>query len=58
MIVVGYSIAGWTGVGTNYSTDAALQWRLPLALQCLFPVLILALSPFIPESPRWCKSVC
>jgi MFS family permease len=53
LIVVGYSIAGWTGYGSYYETNAAIQWRLPLALQIVAPLLMVLGSPWIPESPRW-----
>ncbi|OKL56107.1 hypothetical protein UA08_08684 [Talaromyces atroroseus] len=52
-ILVGYNIATWLGVGFFYVNAGGAQWRPPLAIQCL-PPLILALGvPFIPESPRW-----
>lgn len=31
----------------------SLNWMVPLAVQIVLPVIILALTPFIPESPRW-----
>jgi len=33
------------------TTDAA--WLIPTALQLILPLVILALIPWIPESPRW-----
>lgn len=56
LIVVAYSIAAWVGVGCYYATNPAFQWRFPLALQCLWPLLMLVAMPLIPESPRWSKS--
>jgi sugar porter (SP) family MFS transporter len=53
LIVVGYSIAGWTGYGSYYETNPQIQWRLPLALQIVAPLLMVLGSPWIPESPRW-----
>ncbi|KAL2817751.1 hypothetical protein BDW59DRAFT_165798 [Aspergillus cavernicola] len=53
ILVAGYSCGGWTTFGTYHATNAALQWRLPLALPILAPLLLLCGSPWIPESPRW-----
>lgn len=52
-IVTGYAIAGWIGVGTYYSSNLSFQWRFPIAVQCLCPLLLLICSPWVPESPRW-----
>ncbi|MCJ1303989.1 hypothetical protein MMC08_006800 [Hypocenomyce scalaris] len=51
--IFGYAIAGWVGVGTYYSQNLALQWRLPIAVACIWPLALLLCSPLIPESPRW-----
>jgi MFS family permease len=55
-IVLGYAIAGWVGAGTFYSSNLSFQWRFPIAVACLPPMGLLACSPWIPESPRWCTS--
>ncbi|KAI5369830.1 Putative major facilitator, sugar transporter, major facilitator superfamily [Septoria linicola] len=42
--------------GVTYATakiSGSLSWRLPLTLQCIPPLFILAGSFCIPESPRW-----
>lgn len=51
--VTGDAISGWIGVGTYYSSSLSFQWRFPFAVQCLFPLLLLVCSPWVPESPRW-----
>ncbi|PZR47420.1 MAG: hypothetical protein DI537_59595 [Stutzerimonas stutzeri] len=51
-LTLGYVIAGWTTVGMYYSTSV-FAWRAPLLIQLLFPLLIVAGLPFVPESPRW-----
>ncbi|RHZ62623.1 hypothetical protein CDV55_105347 [Aspergillus turcosus] len=53
VLVLGYSLAAWTGFACYFSTQLAFQWRFPLAEQCLWPALMLILTPWIPESPRW-----
>ncbi|CAL5868383.1 uncharacterized protein PFLUO_LOCUS2608 [Penicillium psychrofluorescens] len=53
VLVLGYSLAAWTGFACYFSTQPEFQWRFPLAEQCLWPALMLILIPWIPESPRW-----
>ncbi|OAL44212.1 general substrate transporter, partial [Pyrenochaeta sp. DS3sAY3a] len=53
ILVAGYMIAGWIGYGCYFSTNLKFQWRFPLAIGCLWPLLMLIVIPFIPESPRW-----
>ena len=55
VLVGGYSLAAWIGFACYYSKNAAFQWRFPLCVQCLWPLVMLILIPFIPESPRWCE---
>lgn len=53
MMVLGYSLAAWTGFACYFSTNLNFQWRYPLAEQTLFPIALLFMMPWIPESPRW-----
>lgn len=54
-LVFGYMLAGWVGFACYYAetTIPAFGWRFPLALQCLFPLILLCGSPWLPRSPRW-----
>lgn len=52
-ILLGYSLASYMGLAFFHSTIPAAQWRAPLGLAMLFPVLMLLLLPIFPESPRW-----
>lgn len=54
--LVGYTLAAWVGVGSYYSPDAAFNWRFPLSLQVLWPLLQLCFIAWLPESPRWRQS--
>ncbi|QPG73180.1 hypothetical protein FOA43_000486 [Brettanomyces nanus] len=36
-----------------YFIHSSVSFRFPIAFQILFPVLILPMLPFLPESPRW-----
>lgn len=42
------------GFGTNYTSDA--QWRGPLAVQAIPLLLLIPVSFFLPETPRWLVS--
>lgn len=53
MICVGYSLASWTGYGFSFVEASGIQWRLPLAIQCLPPLFLSLGVLFLPESPRW-----
>jgi len=48
----GAFIAAWVTYGT-YSLDSSWCWRLPSLLQGLIPAIQVAVSFFIPESPRF-----
>ncbi|KAJ1559516.1 hypothetical protein HK405_010323, partial [Cladochytrium tenue] len=49
---VGNIIATWTLYPCSY-LDTQLSFRLPIALQCVFGVIVVCFVWFIPESPRW-----
>ncbi|KAI1750792.1 putative sugar transporter [Xylaria castorea] len=50
--VSSFALANWIGYALAFR-DGAIQWRLPLAVQLIFPFLIFPIAPFVPESPRW-----
>lgn len=43
----------WVGYGASFSTNLTLQWRLPLALAALAPLILSGLVWAVPESPRF-----
>lgn len=52
--VVGYIVGAYAGVGFfYYRGDGNAQWRAPLALGCVFPIILICVMPWLPESPRW-----
>ncbi|KAM0331477.1 hypothetical protein ACHAQA_003153 [Verticillium albo-atrum] len=54
-ISFGSFVASLVNLGTkSISSDAS--WLIPTGLQLVVPVIILALLPFAPESPRWLLS--
>lgn len=54
MAVFGYLLASYVGVGFYYyQKGSGQQWRAPLALACLPPLITLLFLVRMPESPRW-----
>ena len=51
---IGYLIANWIGYAGSHAVGDA-QWRIPLAMQIPPAVLLLILTAFLPDSPRWRK---
>lgn len=54
-IATGYVAASWIGFGFYFVNAKATQWRMPLAIGALWPLLLGVGVMLIPESPRWCK---
>jgi MFS transporter, SP family, sugar:H+ symporter len=51
-ISFGQTVASLINFGTqNMKGDKS--WQIPIGLQFIVPVVILALLPLMPESPRW-----
>lgn len=53
VLVFGYAVAAWVGFGCFYATNLDFQWRFRLYLQCFWPLVMLILTPILPETPRW-----
>lgn len=52
IIAFGTMIAYWIDYGASYGPDD-LTWRFPIAFQCVFGVILIVGTCFLPESPRW-----
>jgi len=52
-LAIGYNAAGAVSLGCFFAKNGALAWRLPLAIQCVFPIILLTFSFWMPRSPRW-----
>jgi MFS family permease len=55
LIIIGVAVASWLCFATLYA-NSSLQWRFPVACQILFSLIVLALCPFLCETPRWLAS--
>ncbi|KAL5334443.1 general substrate transporter [Aspergillus crustosus] len=53
--VGGYCIVNWINYGLSFH-EGSIAWRLPIALQLFFIVILFATIPWLPESPRWLLS--
>ncbi|KAI5269370.1 general substrate transporter [Aureobasidium subglaciale] len=50
--VGGFMLVNWINYGLSF-VPGSIQWRLPLALQFIFIIVLFATVPWLPESPRW-----
>ena len=53
LLCVGYTTASWVGLGFYFVNAGGAQWRVPLAIQCIFPLALAAGVLLLPETPRW-----
>lgn len=52
VVAVGTFIAYWLDFGLTY-VDSSIQWRLPVAVQIIFALILFVGAIGLPESPRW-----
>jgi MFS family permease len=52
VIAFGTMIAYWIDYGASYGPNN-LTWRLPIAFQIIFGLILIGGAFFLPESPRW-----
>lgn len=50
--IAGFSLSNWVTFGFSY-VPGPVAWRIPLAFQFLFIVVLYGTVPWLPESPRW-----
>ncbi|KAK3669300.1 hypothetical protein LTR78_010838 [Recurvomyces mirabilis] len=53
MVIFGISLTNWINLAMTYVYNSQVTWRFPLAMQCFWAVLTIALLPLMVESPRW-----
>lgn len=51
-MLVGLMLAYWINYGF-YFHAGPVQWRFPLLFQCIFTLYIVAVTLFLPDTPRW-----
>ncbi|KAK1965475.1 general substrate transporter [Colletotrichum sublineola] len=52
MNIFGFSLSNWVTFGFS-SLTGSVAWRVPLAFQFLFIIILYGTVPWLPESPRW-----
>ncbi|KAJ5917863.1 hypothetical protein N7454_010238 [Penicillium verhagenii] len=52
MNIAGYATVNWINYGLSF-VGGAVAWRLPIALQAIFLIILWSTVPWLPESPRW-----
>ncbi|KAF4308695.1 hypothetical protein GTA08_BOTSDO03736 [Botryosphaeria dothidea] len=61
MFALGYSLSAWIGFGCYFMSAAgnpsSFAWRFPLSFQAAPAIMLLAMSPWLPFSPRWLLAV-
>jgi hypothetical protein len=53
LIVFGVMISYWIDLGFSFLEPSTVSWRFPIAFQILLALIIVAVVPGLPESPRW-----
>lgn len=53
LVAIGFCLANWIGYACSFASGNT-SWRLALGLQLPCAAVLLVLSFFLPESPRWC----
>jgi MFS family permease len=52
MNIFGFMLSNWVTFGFSF-VPGSVAWRVPLAIQFLFIIILYATVPWLPESPRW-----
>ncbi|GAA5898032.1 hypothetical protein JCM6882_003311 [Rhodosporidiobolus microsporus] len=52
MISTGTMLSYWIDLGFSFMESDA-SWRVPVALQCIFAVILNIMIVWLPDSPRW-----
>ncbi|RAK85747.1 sugar transporter [Aspergillus costaricaensis CBS 115574] len=54
-LIIGTNIAYWVDYGLGF-LDNEISWRVPFALQAIYPIVAFGFTLVLPESPRWLAS--
>ncbi|KAJ5590572.1 sugar transporter STL1 [Penicillium hetheringtonii] len=54
-VIFGIAFSNWIDFAFVFGgkVHGSAIWRIPIALQAVFPIMTFIILPFIPESPRW-----
>ncbi|RDW61722.1 sugar porter family MFS transporter [Aspergillus mulundensis] len=51
--IAGYMLSCWVDYGFNFLLPDAMSWKGPFIVQIILSFILLAMSFFLPETPRW-----
>ncbi|KAK5116745.1 hypothetical protein LTR62_007419 [Meristemomyces frigidus] len=51
-ISAGLALSAWVNLGMSF-TNGSVSWRFPLAMSGFWGLIVVAVVPLLPESPRW-----
>lgn len=51
--IAGYMLSCWVDYGFNFLLPSEMSWRGPFIVQIVLSFILLAMSFFLPETPRW-----
>lgn len=52
-ICLGYVLESWIDLGFFTLPEGPVTWRVPVAIACLFSLILMGATYLFPESPRW-----
>ncbi|OKP14023.1 High-affinity glucose transporter [Penicillium subrubescens] len=52
-LIAGYMLSCWVDYGFNFMLPSEMSWRGPFIIQIILSFILLAMSFFLPETPRW-----
>ncbi|KAL4925640.1 sugar porter family MFS transporter [Aspergillus undulatus] len=53
MSIAGYMLSCWVDYGFNFLLPEKMSWQGPFIVQVILAFILLVISFFIPETPRW-----
>ncbi|KAK4905790.1 hypothetical protein LTR49_024965 [Elasticomyces elasticus] len=52
-LIAGYMLSCWVDYGFNFMLPSKLSWQGPFIVQIVLAFVLLTMSFFLPETPRW-----
>lgn len=52
-LIAGYMLSCWVDYGFNFLLPGHMSWQGPFIVQIILSFILLAMSFFLPETPRW-----
>ncbi|KAB8076114.1 putative MFS sugar transporter [Aspergillus leporis] len=52
-LIAGYMLSCWVDYGFHFMLPSAMSWQGPFIIQIVLSFILLAMSFFLPETPRW-----